>query len=1608
MPPPRPPSDDDDQGVLPDFDAGTSPPATTGVRTPAEGASAAAATSPTSSPLSIAADAWEPAPRAHALELDGPVGYSAGALQLGEHGEVISDGARGWDLHEPEGESAPDVGHAERGHWTLSKASVAAIANALGQITLQVGHGQGHDWITPEIFLSAPRQADDDEATEPWAGHRVLVHPPADGLLEPLLRRAGRLAAAKGSWAVVLGAQRHAATLDLSEIAHVQALPTAWNLLGLTIAGEQSAERPPPRLRRYDDNEAPFLLWHCCLAQRREPLQAAMYETRRALRHELQHHLQTRVKGEDFDSGHAQMIWQDIRRAATSAERQLEAPHVYPSARFPAQLAAGDPYHDVPLPKDSLRLDYVARKWSPEEQRIGRERVLMQGVAAEAAAVGWAPILADMVVGALHIIAAAELLGQPVRPAAQHDMKRIAYFRVPTRTARRFPKTEFHLDDDCKEDHMARCVASSRSRQAEVSAALAAHAATAAAAAVQEHVTEPWTVRDELDRDPCPHAPLNLFALEDLHMRHCRLCREAPWRQHGRDGHREPGGIRHHCSCYFHRSYQRNGYGLWYDWDAEPTRGSDGKAPLPNAQMPKPINPWTPKVDEHAAAAEKGLRKWDQTPFATRPLFALDKSAASEGRGEKVFDPVYDLPVRMVENSKGVLQPERFMRYNLAFKRREEWEHKVHGGAPPKARVCSGLHLEHNDCCRKPRFAYSGSRWVTQTIKPGFKGAVDDLQSYFPHLPLHPMRRDTQVYCDHKTGEWRTFVNYGFGSKLSPFYASQGSCEVAAGLRGTADMCAERFVRLMRDAGEFGWDPPALVIWRWRGGDVNFYVDDAASLGPVVTLSDGARVDTAAVAQQMLQRLARELRLQINPEKSSPSAHTFEYLGLLYDTLAPRGSGRRGEVCCVVKLPEARRELTADILEYLLAQREPPDAEELKSIVGIGIWISAVQRGARAFLMETELHTHRMAARDHRRQKATPLPEKVRAEWAWWLQRLRDKSWTGSRILELRAVQPVLIRSDAAGEDGHGYFVVPDAETDVDQVLWGQRPWRPGERDWSSTAKELVPAAEALDKHAADWRGREIMFLFDNAGSQSIVNTGRSYDPNGRPLIKRMLALALEHDLELSAGYTYRGNNVCADALSRQKHLLEAWRMEDGQQPGLQRRVRPRPTTRDEERWSTGDLRVVDLCSGINGHGDGAEAARGADLGPRWPDARGRRVRVVLSVDGCASNVYFARQWADHPVVRADLLASSSPAHLRRAKDAGLKYASADLVELLQRSTAHGVLASPPCQLRCPLARYNKKRYKPADARASVAAAIVEAVLRTDMSFLIMENAVGFAFQEVTRPCYSDKAVAKFDPCPELANAIDLLPKDQDWCVGAVAVNNSELGGAQMRRRSITLLWKGRPPPGQDFTDLMRDFAAERAAQRESQSVRQRLPHVGDAYYHRVYDEAKMSASVSSDGPSRALVSTCLDHPRPDAQGRRKVRCAEISVPPVQVRGKDGRWHDNVSFFGVDDVAALFGMPAGRPWPPADAMCWCKYCANPGGAEMPAVKHDGGKDCIWCLHCGRDFCRCRARPMAAKCKRWSTLRSHQLGNSVPRALGRLVGELLLAAESTSPTPLCTA
>ena len=109
------------------------------------------------------------------------------------------------------------------------------------------------------------------------------------------------------------------------------------------------------------------------------------------------------------------------------------------------------------------------------------------------------------------------------------------------------------------------------------------------------------------------------------------------------------------------------------------------------------------------------------------------------------------------------------------------------------------------------------------------------------------------------------------------------------------------------------------------------------------------------------------------------------------------------------------------------------------------------------------------------------LRVEVITDLRWWLKHL-STSWRGTFVLATECAHPIMIKSDASGELGSGYYQLRD---DGASPAWATWKWTPEQlTKWKHdmVTKELFPLVRAVEINGAQWFGRLLKAGADNQG----------------------------------------------------------------------------------------------------------------------------------------------------------------------------------------------------------------------------------------------------------------------------------------------------------------------------------------------------------------------------------------------------------------------------------------------------------------------------------------------------------------------------------------------
>ncbi len=195
--------------------------------------------------------------------------------------------------------------------------------------------------------------------------------------------------------------------------------------------------------------------------------------------------------------------------------------------------------------------------------------------------------------------------------------------------------------------------------------------------------------------------------------------------------------------------------------------------------------------------------------------------------------------------------------------------------------------------------------------------------------------------------------------------------------------------------------------------------------------------------------------------------------------------------------------------------------KELLSLIGLLQHATRIVKPGRPFLRRMIDLSTTVRERHHH----IPLRSGFKSDLQWWA--LFMGGWNGIGMMSSlsRATPTVTVTSDASGNWGCGAFLASGE--------WFQCEWQGVWEDVHITAKELLPIVIACALWGADWRGKTVKCLCDNAAVVAIIRSGRSKHAVVMHLMRSLSLFAAVHGVALVAEHLPGKQNEAADALSR-------------------------------------------------------------------------------------------------------------------------------------------------------------------------------------------------------------------------------------------------------------------------------------------------------------------------------------------------------------------------------------------------------------------------------------------------------------------------------------------
>ena len=397
-------------------------------------------------------------------------------------------------------------------------------------------------------------------------------------------------------------------------------------------------------------------------------------------------------------------------------------------------------------------------------------------------------------------------------------------------------------------------------------------------------------------------------------------------------------------------------------------------------------------------------------------------------------------------------------------------------GVPLKIRLCLDCSRNVNDHLPSWKFRYGATDALCRQLRQGDFITVIDLSKFYLRLPIRPSSRRFFTVQDPRSQCFRSYHRVPFGHKNAPAFASLVSSEV---------------LRIIRH--EFGIRACA-------------YLDDFALLSS--SFREGHQHMAAVL------RLLRDLGLPVSVLKIQQPSQRQKYLGLTFDTIKQEVSIAQDAHSFAHLRQRVSSWLSGSSLTFA----------QLRSACGQMSWLASCMAGARPYMRKWWA-----ALRHFPRRGSHSLPPSCLHDAQWWLRRLHDPDWRGSRIWFDDAPAPVLVmKSDASGELGWGYHF--DGSFDFGG-------WSSEQRQHSILFKELFPVIQAAQRHGASWAGKLVRVGLDNTGAVYCINSGSTSDVPSQALLRQLSDVMSIHQFDIVASWVPRESNVISDTLSRAAQL---------------------------------------------------------------------------------------------------------------------------------------------------------------------------------------------------------------------------------------------------------------------------------------------------------------------------------------------------------------------------------------------------------------------------------------------------------------------------------------
>lgn len=380
--------------------------------------------------------------------------------------------------------------------------------------------------------------------------------------------------------------------------------------------------------------------------------------------------------------------------------------------------------------------------------------------------------------------------------------------------------------------------------------------------------------------------------------------------------------------------------------------------------------------------------------------------------------------------------------------------------------------------------------------------AVNDY-SMPPHVSFDTL--DGAVKSMHKGNEWMAKMDISEAYRAVPI--SDESCELT-GLQWCIDG-EDTFlvdVRLPFGSREgpsiFHRISQSIVRMAARlGYRVRAYLDD------FLIIADSKEECEAAF--HFLRQLITSLGFTINDSKSVTPCQSLTYLGITINSVQRS-----------LSLPGVKLHELVTLLDKWRT-RTKCTKRQLQTLVGKLQWAAQVIRGGRTHVRHLIALLKKVARPNHHIR----ISSSARRDICFWADCCSQFNGT-AYFVEDRPVPLQMLSTDACLEAGAGFY-----GGDFFYTAWEVD--FPGVQPRSIFFKEMFTLLLAAERWAHLWQNQRIVFLCDNMGCVSCVNSGKSSDADTVDCLQRLFWISVIYNCEFKAVHLSTKENYLADAISR-------------------------------------------------------------------------------------------------------------------------------------------------------------------------------------------------------------------------------------------------------------------------------------------------------------------------------------------------------------------------------------------------------------------------------------------------------------------------------------------